>query len=462
MRFVALAIILASLPVFIGLLGKNTRNRDWAMAAIGLLLFLVGALQVDAAIISWPAWPGSSKGILVSPVDMLALAMIATRPGRDNRIPFAGLSVLWLIPTALSLFPSNVPMASAFVLAQGVQLILFATAVAGELTRPSALPRLVQGLSLGLIIQASFVVQQKLTGVIQATGTMGHQNSLGMMVELSVLPLIGYVLEGGKGRLCYAGVAAGLLIAAGGGSRGTLLFLALGISVLLLFSLLRGMTPRKGKILALGVGAAVVFVPLALATLKDRFGEHTMVTEEAEREAFKRAARMIADDHPLGAGANMYISVANAEGYSKRAGVNWNTGSRAAAVHNAFLLARAETGRAGEIALYLLILAVVWRGLTTGRRIQAPLLGGATIGAGAAAVAILAHNHFEFVFSYGVIQRFFWLNAGIVFACAMVERRLSVARRQRETALVRERARVPSDTGDHDSAPASLRGGERA
>ena len=54
-RFVALAPILASLPVCIGLLGRNTANRDWAMGAIGLLAFLVGAIQVDAAIISWPA-----------------------------------------------------------------------------------------------------------------------------------------------------------------------------------------------------------------------------------------------------------------------------------------------------------------------------------------------------------------------------------------------------------------------
>ena len=462
MRFVALALILASLPVFIGLLGKNTTNRDWAMAAMGLLMFLVGALQVDAAIITWPAWPGTSKGVLVSPVDMLALAMIATRPGRDNRIPFAALSILWLIPTALSLFPSKVPIASAFVLVQGVQLILFATAVAGELTRPTALPRLVQGLSLGLIIQAGFVIQQKLTGVIQATGTMGHQNSLGMMVELTLLPLMGYVLEGGKGRLCYAGVAAGLLIAAGGGSRGTLMFLALGIAVLVLFSLLRGMTARKGKILALGVGAAIIFVPLSLATLKDRFGEHTMVTEETEREAFKRAARAMADDHPLGVGANSYVTVANTQGYSKNAGVIWNSGSRSAPVHNMFLLTRAETGRLGEIALYLLLIAVAGRGLVTGRSIRAPLLGGATIGAGAATVAIVAHNHFEYVFSLAPIQRLFWLDASIVFACVMVERQLSAAGRQRRAALARERARVPGEAGENGGVPASLRAGERA
>lgn len=439
MRFLALALIIASIPVFIGLLSRNPRNRDWAVAALGLMMFLVGTLQVDAAIVSWPAWPGTSKGLLISPVDSLALALIATRPGRDNRIPFALVSLIWLIPTTLSMFVSDVPMATGFKLAEGVQFILFATAMAGEITRPTALPRLMQGLSAGLIIQAGYVVQQKLTGVIQATGTLDHQNSLGMMVELSVLPLIGYLLEGGKGKLCYAGAAAGLLIAAGGGSRGTLLFLALGIAVLVVFSLARGMTPTKGKILAAGMAAAAIFVPLSLATLKDRFGETTMVTEEAEREAFKRAATAMAADHPLGVGSNMYVTVANTQGYSKNAGVNWNAGSRAAPVHNMYLLTRTEKGRFGEIMLYLLLGLCAWHGLLAGRRSRAPMLGGVTLGAGAAAVAILAHNYYEYVFTLGVIQRLFWLNLAIVFACLVVERHLAAAARTKRMAAARER-----------------------
>lgn len=439
MRFVGLALILISLPVFIALLSRHARHRDWAVAGLGLLMFIIGTIQVDAAIISWPAWPGTSKGILVSPVDTLALALIATRPGRDNRIPFALLTLVWLIPTVLSMFEANVPMATGFMVVQGIQLILFATAIAGEMTRPTALPRLMQGLSLGLIIQAGYVVQQKLSGVIQATGTMDHQNSLGMMVELTLLPLLGYLLEGGKGKLVYAGAAAGLLIAAFGGSRGTLLFLALGIAVLVLLSLFRGMTPRKAKMLAAGLAATAIFVPLSLMTLKERFGETTMVTEEAERAAFERAALAMAADHPLGVGSNMYVTVANTEGYSKNAGVNWNAGSRAAPVHNMFLLTRAEKGRFGEIMLYLLLLTCAVQGWRYGMRSRAPLLGGVTLGASAAAVAIFAHNHFEYVYSFGPIQRLFWLNLGIVFACLTVERRMSAAAQKRRMAAARER-----------------------
>jgi hypothetical protein len=448
LRWIALAVILASLPAFVYLL-RNERTRDWAVLALGGMMFMVGKLQIDAAIISWPLWPGPVRGVLISPVDTLALALIVTRGARDNRIPFPLMSLLFLVPIALSIVVSNVPMASAMSLLQAAQLILFATAIAGEMTRPSALPRLLQGLSLGLIVQAGFVVQQKLAGVVQADGTLDHQNSLGMMVELAVLPLIGYLLEGGKSRLCYAGVAAGLLCVAGGGSRGTLLFLAIGLVVLVLFSLARGFSARKGKMLAAGIVAALIFVPLSVMTLKDRFGDATLVTEEKERVAMAKAARAMAADHPLGVGANTYVTVANTEGYAAAAGVAWREASRVAPVHHVFLLKRAETGRLGEITLYLLMALCAWRGLSLGRRARAPLLGGVTLGGGAAAVAALAHGHYEYVFSVGIIQRLFWLNIAIVFACLMVERRLSADAKRRRT--LRARTRRPEEALGHDN-----------
>ncbi|QYU67603.1 hypothetical protein J4558_22280 [Leptolyngbya sp. 15MV] len=79
MRFVALAVIFLSLPVFVAWLGSSPRNRDRAVMALGALLLVGGSLQTDASIISWPMWTGTSRGIIIGFEDMLALAILLTR-----------------------------------------------------------------------------------------------------------------------------------------------------------------------------------------------------------------------------------------------------------------------------------------------------------------------------------------------------------------------------------------------
>jgi hypothetical protein len=56
-------------------------------------------------------------------------------------------------------------------------------------------------------------------------------------------------------------------------------------------------------------------------------------------------------DHWLGVGANNFVSVNNTGGYAARAGMDWGPATRSKPAHNAYLVARAETGWLGEIAL---------------------------------------------------------------------------------------------------------------
>ncbi|WP_373486779.1 hypothetical protein, partial [Blastomonas sp.] len=183
MRFVALALILLSFPIFVALLNQHRRHRNTALLAIGALTFAMGTLQVDAAIITGRAWPGTVRGILVSPIDTLCWALIATRAASANRVPFIGLIVLYMVPATVSIAVSSVPTASAFVPLQVLRMLLMFIAVVGELRRPGALRSLFMGLSIGLIVQAGYVIQQKLSGMVQAHGTASHQNMLGLMVH---------------------------------------------------------------------------------------------------------------------------------------------------------------------------------------------------------------------------------------------------------------------------------------
>ncbi|MBS0477843.1 MAG: O-antigen ligase family protein, partial [Proteobacteria bacterium] len=268
---------------------------------------------------------------------------------------------------------------------------------------------LLRGLSLGLMLQAGYVINQKLHGVVQATGTMYHQNTLGMMTELALLILIAALLAGERATLIKAGIVAGLIVIAGGGSRGAMGIAGGGIVVYTLLSLIRQVTPIKLKMVGLGVLAAVVIVPLGMATLKERFGSESITTQETQRAAFERAARAMAADHPiLGVGANMYVPTANLQGYADKAGVAWNFANRSAPVHNAYLLARAETGWAGEFAFLALLIVPIAIGLRFAFRNRNGMSGEIALGAAAAVAVNLLHNNYEFtVFNYEVFALVF-------------------------------------------------------
>ena len=426
MRFIALALILLSLPIFIALLKNHPHRRGWGMAAMIFMLFLgTGVLRVNASIIGWPLWAGIARGIEITPIDTMAIALLLTRTRKMTLVPLWGLLAFYGFTLLLSLISSAVPLATLFVIWQYIRILLVFAVVANEIDRDDMRRGLYAGLSLGLILEAGFVAAEKFTGVIQAGGTIGHQNTLGMMVELSVLPLIAALMTGDRRWLIRIGTIAALGVMAGGGSRGTMGLGGAGIVVFVLLSLILRPTALKGKIAGLGVLAMMLAVPFAVMTLNARFAGGSFVTTETERAAFERAARAMSADHPFGVGANMYVSVANTAGYSQRAGVTWWHTSRAAPVHNGYLLARAETGWIGEFALILLLLVTALRGLRIAFVNRKHPAGDIALASTVAIGVNIVHNTFEFaVHSYPV-------QALLILNMALIATQLAAAKRPR-------------------------------
>src|SRR3546814_16821077 len=79
-----------SSDLFIAWLRSYPRQRKWAYLGVGLLPFVVSALNLDAALISWAGWPGYAKGIVLSLLDTLALAILVTSAGPFRKLPLAG------------------------------------------------------------------------------------------------------------------------------------------------------------------------------------------------------------------------------------------------------------------------------------------------------------------------------------------------------------------------------------
>jgi hypothetical protein len=437
MRFIALGVILVSLPLFVAWLQSAKKNRDLAMTLLGALVFAGGSLQLDASIIAWPMWAGTSRGFILSPVDTLALALLFTRRYSGKWLPMTGLMAAYLAVVFLSATHSRVFMASMFSVWDFSRAFLVFLALGGELARPTAYSALLRGFSLGLVVQAGYVIDEKLSGVVQASGTMAHQNLLGMATELVFLNLLAAVLEGERSRLVMLGILAGAIIAAGGGSRATLGLLGAASVVLIVLSLIRRSTPSKVTMAAAAGGLLLAAVPLAMLTLDERFGGLEVTTQETQRDAMELAASNMSRDYPFGIGANLYTTVANSEGYSQRAGVSWGGGNLAVPVHNAYLLARAELGYLGQAMFMLLLLMPVAFGLTHAFRNRRLRADGWTLGPAVALSALAVHSAYEFNAMVYTVQLPLAMNIAIVAG------RIRASRMERARAGQRTHQKAP-------------------
>lgn len=415
MKFVGLALILLSFPLLMGWLKAYPQQRICACFAIGIMPFTMGSLNLDVAIIDWAGWPGYAKGMIVSILDSLALAVILTSRGPLKKLPLISVFLAYLIAVTLSMAISNMPSSSSFYVFQMFRMLLVFVAVASMMKDPRAIKWIAMGLAVGAMYQAAVTVEQRLSGAVQATGTMGHQNLLGLMLHFVTFPLLALLLAGEKSKIVTLGVLGSLIAVALGASRGAIGFAAIGLVLLMALSLARNSTPHKLKMLGLAGLAMAVIVPLTINTLSERFGTSAIeVSTDGERLAFERAANAMWSDHPMGVGANQYVVTANTQGYSAQAGVIWNHGSRSAHVHNIYLLSAAETGWLGLITLVSLFGWAILRSVLFGFGNRRDPRGDVVLGCGIAIFVMALHGYYEWVFVMYQTQYVFAISMGII------------------------------------------------
>ncbi len=415
-RAVALAMIAITFPVILGVLKSAPQYRSTVIGLLGFSLLIGGAVRIDAVIYGWDLWQGNIRGYGVSPREMACLALILSRPPVPKRLSFWPLIIAFISVQIFSIFSAFQPLPSTFMVWQTGRMILLFAALGGELANPRMRQALLTGFACGLMLQAGYVLQQKASGVVQAAGTIGHQNALGMMVELTLIPLVASLLAGDRRKLTYAGVFAGMVVIAAGGSRATMAFCVGGIFILFILSLARGSTPRKRSVIGAAVVAVLVFAPVGYMTLNQRFKGGPMIALDLEREALKRAAVAMAADHPFGVGVNNYVAVANIQGYSTKAGVQPTVQNRAVPVHNGYLLARAETGWIGELALIALLFVPMVVALRFAFRYRQGSSPEIVLGSGVALLLNVVHNNWEFgVLTYGM-QVLIFVNLALIAA----------------------------------------------
>jgi O-antigen ligase len=439
MRAVAIAFVLLTFPFLVSWIKSNPRQRHWAYFGLGILPFIETHWHLQASLINWAMWPGHTKGMIISVLDSLALAVILTHRAPRGMPPLSGFIIAYFLAALLSAEMSNVPMASLLYAYQLLRLLILAVAVAKIANDQRALTWLAMGLAVGISYQAGFVIWQRAHGVFQAGGTMGHPNLLGLITHSVTLPLLAMLLAGMRNRIVMLGVASGLVVIALGASRGAIGFDLMGIASLIVLSIIRRSTAHKWRIVGMAILSLGLISPFMLHSVQTRLSSLSSTPGGYdERAAFERAAKAMFHDHPMGVGANQYVVVANTGGYAARAGVTWASGSRSTNVHNTYLLVAAETGWVGLASFLALFAAAIFSGLRFAFQNRRDPRGDVVLGCAIAMIVTALHNQYEWIWVTENPQYLFAITFGLISGMVRArgrEKRLERVRRRRDQAI---------------------------
>jgi hypothetical protein len=439
-KWVFLLALLVFTPWLALHLKANPRHLPYAGFAVGILPFLLSGFNLAASPISWSHWPGPVKGIDISLLDSVALALIfATKPTRTPvalKAAFAIYAIAIVVSTIAG--TAGLRMASTFYAWQVVRAAVVYVAVARATAAYPKMPvAILMGLGAGLGFQALVAVKQYLGGQSQAGGMFGHQNLLGMASHFAVFPAVALLLAGHYTKQAFAIVVAGLVVGFTGGSRATIGLFAIGLAITLCLSLWRKTTGRKTAVAGGLFIALLVSSPVLYAAIERRSDE-TRANSNLERSLMISAAKMIIADFPLGVGSNRYVVVANVGGYSDRAGMAWNQANREAPVHNTYYLVTAEMGWIGLIGLLGMFGTILGLAMQAVRSAPPGLGGELLVGVAGTLIVVAAHSYFEWITMYFHIHYLFAISVGLLIGL----RQAGAAKQRRARRVALHRAEL--------------------
>jgi O-antigen ligase len=420
LKFVFLPIGLIGTVILSNWLRQNSRHALKVWVLVGFLPFGITAFpHFYVALISWSMWPGFAKGAEISLLDLVLLALYLGMPRSQTNLPFKASMSFYLFFVVISVVQADTPVASFFSIWQLARMFFAYMVVARACEDERVVKSLLTGMVVGLGYEVCIVCWQRFVlGEVQTPGTFGHQNTLGMISHFAAFPLCALFLAGEKGWQPLAAPAAGIVVAVLTVSRATIGLAGCGYVLLFMLSALRKFTPRLAMIALVAIVAISAVSPFVISSFQKRFAEEPDTGSYDERAAFEHAAEMMLSDHPLGVGANNFVIVANTKGYFDAAGVAATNSSRSAHVHNAYLLAAAETGYVGGVAFVLMLLQPLILALRVGWRSKNDKRGDLLLGFAVALLLVYLQSFYEWTFFLFYPQYMFVLTIGMVAGLA--------------------------------------------
>jgi O-antigen ligase len=391
--------LISVIPVSAWLRGNlNHRLKLWVL--LGFLPFIVEYFHLYMAVDSAAEWGGYVKGVEISGLDLLALCLYLSSPRSRHRLAFRYSMLPYFLTVVFSASQALAPMMSLFYPWQLARMFLVYATVSKGCSDSRVTWALLKGMAAAVMIEAALVLYQRFgLGLIQTDGTVGHQNMLGLMLHLVILPFFALLLAGRRGALPVAVVLTGAVIDVSTASRGTITFSALGFAATFVLSAIGNWTPRKARVALVTALALTVAVPAAIYSLEKRFevSPWTDLYEGGydERQAYKDAAAMMLSEHPLGIGANHFAVIGNVGRYYDKNAVQEYAAARAGNVHNIYYLVAAETGYAGLISLLILLGAPLIVAFRCGWHNLGNERGNLLLGLGVALSVVYFHSWLE-------------------------------------------------------------------
>jgi O-antigen ligase len=423
MKWLVLLFSIAAVPLITAWIRAYPHTAPTVWMFFGLAPFALTFPQFKMAIITedyWLGfvWPGFVHGIEVTGVDFLALAIYLALPRAGPSAPFRLSMAFYFMTVLLSAFQARYPMTVIFYLWQLARMFLVYAVVAKASAEARFLPALLNGMAVGLCLEACLVIWQKFgLGMLQPPGTFVSQNLLGVISHFVVFPFAALLLAGHRRWSSAAAPIAGAIIAALGGSRATIGLAVIGYAALFILSGLPRWTPRKALIGLIGVIVIAALAPIAISTINQRFVTVSTVGVD-ERAQFISAAADILAKNPMGIGANNFGFIANTEGYMTRAGIVQQQVDVYPIVHNIYWLTVAETGYLGLFAFVLLLVRPLLVAFRCGWRNQRISQGELLLGLGTALLVVYIHSYFEWIYFTYQAQYFFAMEVGMVAGLA--------------------------------------------
>lgn len=417
MKWIALLLIIAAVPLLAGLIRSNPTKAPFFWGLLGFLPFVIGPWHLMVAPYATPIWSGYVRGWEVSLLDSLAVAVLFSAPQSGWRRPAnLILLLLYIMSVTLAVSQAKFPMLAWSYVIQLVRAAIVFLAVARVTQYQKGERALLIGLACGIALQAGYALAARFGGALQTGGSLGHQNLLGFVSHLVLMPSFAVLLSGRWTKIGAVGCVAGGLAVILTVSRATIAISLLGLCLTYILCLFAKPGGRKLAVGAMFAVAVAVAFPTANAELQRRFEQQgtTFFAADEERIAFERAAKAMIAARPMGVGPNHYVFVANTEGYSQRAGVTWASGSRSTNVHNSYLLVAAETGYLGIATLVLLLTGAILSALVTALRYRAHPVSEILIGLACGIIAMCIHGFVEWMFVMYPTQYLFAISLGLI------------------------------------------------
>ena len=431
MKFVALLVALsAAIPLGV-ILHSNAQIYRAFWILVGAMPLLAPALPVaDIGVVTLAdSWVGYVYSLEVTLLDIMILAALLAVPGEGVPWAFKVPLLLFVGALLLSMLQAANPLAASFGVWQYARMILVMTVVARACrSDPDIASNILLGLGLGMGVQFVAVLEQRfLLGYPQTPGLFVHQNTLGIITHMVLLPhlallLYGHTRHSGTLRnLAIMGVT--MIVVVLTASRATIGLSFLGMATTYGVLALARLTQRKVYVALAACLALAAIAPLVASTIQNRIA-HNPIREDVydERAAFDRAASAIFADHPLGVGTNHYVPVARDQGYSERAGVARSEGNRNSLVHNAYLLTAAESGWPGLMTYLLMLATPLGVAFRNGWRARGTLGGHLLLGLGVALLIVYVHSLFEWIIYSREVLYVLFITMGMVFGLSLKAR----------------------------------------